>query len=148
MVTYRFIQGNVKICDFGWAANKLHPGDLRNTFCGTPLYLSPQIIQGSQYNEKVDLWAIGVLAFELYLGCTPFDITDPNDLYRIVKYFFTKVTDSIKFPSNKTVSPEFKEFISAMLCKNPSERLTSQKLLDMDFITKYKDFETCEELCK
>lgn len=41
MVIYIVIKGNVKICDFGWAVNKLHPGDLRNTFCGTPLYLSP-----------------------------------------------------------------------------------------------------------
>ena len=41
MVFYMIIQGNVKICDFGWAVNKMHPGDLRNTFCGTPLYLSP-----------------------------------------------------------------------------------------------------------
>ena len=41
MVRKFVTQGNVKLCDFGWAVNKLHPGDLRNTFCGTPLYLSP-----------------------------------------------------------------------------------------------------------
>ena len=35
-----------------------------------------------------------------------------------------------------------------MLAKNPSERLTSNKLLRLDFITKYEGFETCEELCK
>lgn len=35
------IMGNLKMCDFGWAANKIHPAELRNTFCGTPLYLSP-----------------------------------------------------------------------------------------------------------
>ena len=35
------IMGSLKMCDFGWAVNKLHSGELRNTFCGTPLYLSP-----------------------------------------------------------------------------------------------------------
>jgi len=38
------------------------------------LYLSPELLQGSRYDEKVDLWAIGILAFELYYGNSPFDI--------------------------------------------------------------------------
>lgn len=66
-------QGNIKLCDFGWAVNKKE--ELRNTFCGTPLYLSPELLQGARYDEKVDLWAVGVLAYELYFGTSPFDIS-------------------------------------------------------------------------
>ncbi len=75
MVHYEFIQGNVKICDFGWAANKVTKQELRSTYCGTPLYLSPEILKGQKYDEKVDLWAIGIMAYQLLLGRSPFDIT-------------------------------------------------------------------------
>ena len=49
--------------------------ELRSTFCGTPLYLSPEVMKGNRYDEKVDVWAVGVLAYELYFGTSPFDIT-------------------------------------------------------------------------
>jgi serine/threonine protein kinase len=47
---------------------------LRSTFCGTPLYLSPELLKGQRYDEKVDLWAIGILAYELFIGNSPFEI--------------------------------------------------------------------------
>lgn len=58
--------------------------ELRSTYCGTPLYLSPEILKGQKYDEKVDLWAIGILAYELLLGKSPFDISEQQDLYKIV----------------------------------------------------------------
>ena len=64
----------MKLCDFGWAVNKKE--ELRATFCGTPLYLSPELLQGERYDEKVDLWAVGVLAYELAFGVSPFNINE------------------------------------------------------------------------
>ncbi len=55
--------GNVKLCDFGWAVNKATKQELRSTFCGTPLYLSPEVLKGQRYDEKVDIWSIGILAY-------------------------------------------------------------------------------------
>lgn len=72
------------MCDFGWAVNKIKKEELRSTFCGTPLYLSPEILKGYKYDEKVDLWAIGILAYELFFGCSPFDINEQQDLVKIV----------------------------------------------------------------
>ena len=55
------MQGIPKICDFGWSV--YCPKEFRNTLCGTPLYLSPEILLGDSYNEKIDSWAIGTLTY-------------------------------------------------------------------------------------
>ncbi len=89
----------------------------------------------------MDLWAIGILAYELHLGSSPFNINEQEDLVKIV-------TEEVEFPTSKKISKEFKDFILAILKKNPKDRLPSKDLLNLDFIRKYRDLETCEELCQ
>ena len=55
----------LKIADFGWSNFKT---DIRNTYCGTPDYLSPEMILGTNHNEKTDIWSLGVLLYELLHG--------------------------------------------------------------------------------
>ncbi|CAE7229883.1 ark1 [Symbiodinium necroappetens] len=62
----------VKIADFGWAA-KAARNDTRKTFCGTLCMLAPEMIAGKEYDARVDVWAVGVLLFEILTGCSPFD---------------------------------------------------------------------------
>ena len=64
----------------------MHQTELRGTICGTPLYLSPELLNGQRYDEKVDIWAVGILAYELMVGSSPFDIADREDLHKIVNY--------------------------------------------------------------
>jgi aurora kinase len=71
----------VKICDFGWA---VHCIGMRNTRCGTPLYLSPEIVRGEAYDEKIDIWAVGVMTYELITGSIPFHIWCEEDVKKIV----------------------------------------------------------------
>jgi serine/threonine protein kinase len=75
--------GVVKICDFGWAAY-VHDG-LRDTFCGTPLYVSPEVLEGVKYGGEVDLWGVGVMAYEMLVGRVPFRIDCERDLHKIVR---------------------------------------------------------------
>lgn len=56
----------------------------RGTICGTPLYISPELLKGEKYDEKVDLWAIGILSWELFYGRIPFKIRCEEDLIKIV----------------------------------------------------------------
>lgn len=64
-----------------------HSGNLRQTVCGTPLYASPELIRGESYNEKNDLWAVGILAYELLYGKIPFEINKGEELFKIVFRF-------------------------------------------------------------
>ena len=61
---------NIKLCDFGWSAESIHTS--RNTFCGTYEYMAPEMLFGSSYNYHVDIWALGVLLYELVHGHAPF----------------------------------------------------------------------------
>nr|XP_019572483.1 PREDICTED: aurora kinase C isoform X4 [Rhinolophus sinicus] len=73
-------RGEVKIADFGWSVHT--PSLRRKTMCGTLDYLPPEMIEGRTYNEKVDLWCIGVLCYELLVGNPPFESTSYSETYR------------------------------------------------------------------
>lgn len=76
-------QGKMKIADFGWS-NYQRP--IRNTFCGTPDYLSPEMILGSGHDESIDLWGIGVLYYEMLHRRPPFRLeVSPKDRQAIKK---------------------------------------------------------------
>ena len=53
---------NIKLCDYGWATY-ITPGKFLTVYCGTPEYVSPEMLKRYAYNEKVDIWGIGVLIF-------------------------------------------------------------------------------------
>ncbi|CAK0808930.1 unnamed protein product [Prorocentrum cordatum] len=63
--------GVAKLADFGWCA-ELSDRDARKTFCGTLDYLSPEMLRGEEHNHAVDIWAMGVLLYEMLAGHTPF----------------------------------------------------------------------------
>lgn len=75
------IQGLVKICDFGWS---ISTNTMRGTFCGTPLYVSPELLKRKNYNNKIDVWSVGILTYELLFGRVPFEIQTEQDFIKIV----------------------------------------------------------------
>ncbi len=79
------MQGVAKICDFGWAVYKGH-GMRKTASVGSPLYYSPEIVMGVEYDEKIDIWDIGMMTYECLLGKIPFRIYSELDLNRIVLF--------------------------------------------------------------
>lgn len=98
------IHGEIKISDFGWSVHA--PNNRRQTMCGTLDYLPPEMIMpgsnDSYYNEKVDLWSLGVLTYEFLVGEAPFEDTMVMTRRRIVRGEMT-------IPS--FVSPEARDLI-------------------------------------
>jgi serine/threonine protein kinase len=71
----------MKITDFGWSVASRR---MRDTFCGTPLYVSPELLKKNYYNNKIDSWSLGVLTFEILVGEVPFEIYCEADYTKIV----------------------------------------------------------------
>ncbi|XP_039313870.1 uncharacterized protein LOC105192825 isoform X2 [Solenopsis invicta] len=99
--------GNAKIADFG-LSNVFDEQRLLNTFCGSPLYASPEIVKGTPYHgPEVDCWSLGVLLYTLVYGAMPFD---GSNFKRLVK----QISQSDYFEPKKPspASPLIKEMLT------------------------------------
>ncbi len=56
----------MKLCDFGWSVNLLR-SEKRTTFCGTFEYMVPEIVCEEKYDTGVDIWALGILLYEMVI---------------------------------------------------------------------------------
>ena len=115
-------QGTVKLCDFGFARAMSSQTIVLTSIKGTPLYMSPELVQEKPYDHTADLWSLGVILYELYVGQPPF-YTD--SIYTLINLI---VQDTVKYP--KSMSSQFKSFLQGLLHKTPSKRLSWPQLLD------------------
>jgi len=77
--------GEIKMADFGWSiktSTSSHSSNRRKTLCGTLDYLPPEMVDGKSYDEKVDLWCLGVLTYEFLVGKPPFETSHRDDTYK------------------------------------------------------------------
>lgn len=119
-------EGYCVIVDLGFA--KVIRGK-SYTFCGTPLYLAPELIQQSGHDKGADHWSWGVLLFEMIAGMTPFydGIVDQMGLFRnIVK------RKMMPYPEGNIMSDEAKDLVERILMVDPAQRLGSFAAADRD----------------
>ncbi|XP_068543305.1 serine/threonine-protein kinase 36 isoform X5 [Anas acuta] len=118
--------GVIKLCDFGFArAMSIHTMVL-TSIKGTPLYMSPELVEEKPYDHTADLWSVGCILYELFVGTPPFYTSSIFQLVSLI------VKDPVKWP--EAISPVFKSFLQGLLMKDPRQRLSWPELLSHPFI--------------
>ncbi|KAL9423612.1 hypothetical protein AB3S75_035656 [Citrus x aurantiifolia] len=126
-------QGEVKLGDFGVAAQLTRTMSKRNTFIGTPHWMAPEVIQESRYDGKVDVWALGVSAIEMAEGLPPRSTVHPM---RVL--FMISIEPAPMLEDKEKWSLVFHDFVAKCLTKEPRARPTAAEMLKHKFIERCK----------
>ena len=114
-------KGTVKLIDFGFCCGS-NSDILLKVFCGTPSYMSPEIVKKREYlGAPTDIWSSGVLLYTLLCGAFPFRGQNDKDLFKKI------IKAEIKWP--ECVSKEAKDFLCLMIEPNAQTRATAEFLL-------------------
>lgn len=113
-------QLTAKLCDFGFCA-QLEEG-IRKTKCGTAEYLPPEILKGEAQTDKVDIWCLGVLLYEITHKTTPFKARNFDAMLEMIK------RREIAF--NSRLNPSIRSIIEGCLNETPSKRPTALQLFN------------------
>ena len=128
--------GVAKLTDFGWS-NYVDSNEIRRTYCGTPVYLAPEMIKEIGHDEHLDIWCIGVLLFELLTGNVPFKGKDIDSLNNNIL--------ALKIVWPKDISNTAKNLILKILKRDPEDRISLADMLKHPFFKQKLNNDHLEE---
>ena len=112
------IDGHVRIADFGLGKMGIGPKNRTNTFCGSPEYMSPEMLRSEGHGQPVDFYCLGALLYEMLTGLPPFFSSDRQTM-------FTRILqDPLPLPSY--LSPAVCELLEGLMAKDAFTRLGSK----------------------
>ena len=121
--------GSVKLCDFGICKKYVENG-MKKFRGGSPYWMAPEILKKEEYNQNIDIWALGITCIELAEYEPPYSKYSPVE---VLKKIIKNPPKGLNEPSNW--SKEFNDFISRCLELDKNKRPFSDELLKHDFIT-------------
>jgi len=107
--------GHIRLTDFGLSKSNMQAGATTASFCGTPEYLAPEVLENKGYGKDVDWWSLGILIYEMMIGRPPFYSDNVQEMYSKI------LNQVVKFPPD--VPEDAKSFISGLLSRDPKQRL-------------------------
>lgn len=125
-----FLTGSktIKVGDFGISKVLESTTQVAMTVVGTPYYMAPESCQSEPYTSKSDVWALGVILFELCALKQPFQADNLLGLvFKIVKDDPEPIPDCY--------SPELRELVKKLMIKNPAERPSTSEILKMPYVS-------------
>ena len=124
----------IKLADFGFAARVHEPKSLSKQ-CGTPFFVSPEILMRKPYDQQSDMWSVGCIVFLLLSGNLPFMGRSQKDLFRKI------VAGKFEFDPEdwQDVSDDAKDLVSKLLVLNPDERITASEAVRHRWLKASKD---------
>jgi serum/glucocorticoid-regulated kinase 2 len=108
-------EGHVALTDFGLSKDQCDKTHLASTFCGTPVYVAPELITKTPYGFSIDWWALGIVLFELISGRVPFASRDRRRMFDKI------VHEPVSFCGLFSVNAQ--GIIENLLVKDPNHRL-------------------------
>merc|ERR1719411_1520851 len=109
--------GHIKIADFGLCKEEIRYGNTTKTFCGTPEYLAPEVLDDHEYGQAVDGWGLGIVMYEMMVGKLPFYNQNTDIMFGNI------LVEDVRFPKNVNISSEARDLLLGLLVKDPARRL-------------------------
>jgi len=134
---------SVKLADFGFAQRVMYPNSLSRR-CGTPFFVAPEIISRQPYDQRADMWSVGVIIYLLLSGHLPFTGINANELFAEV------LRGDVAFnqPEWANISTEAKILCKKLLDKDPETRMTAERCLSCSWLKKDDAALKATDLCK
>jgi serum/glucocorticoid-regulated kinase 2 len=128
--------GYIKLTDFGLAKENVITNKDAMSFCGTPEYLAPEILDRKAYTTRTDLWSIGILIYEMLFGKHP--LANCQDFDQLV---ITIINNDIQIPPKNNINEISKpciELVKKMITKNPNKRITWNEFFNHPWLNRFK----------